>query len=89
MLEVDCLVGSDDWLWSFQEGEIIRGGPKEPVAVKTSLAWFLSGPLKGKTLDSNNFCNLNVCVDPTISCKLVEPPLKKNTFLAPLPPIQC
>ena len=63
MLQVDCLVGSD-WLWSFQEGETIRGGPKEPVAVKTSLGWVLSGPLKGKTLDSNTFCNANVCVDP-------------------------
>ena len=30
MLEVDCLVGSD-WLWSFQEGETIRGGQKSQL----------------------------------------------------------
>ena len=66
MLEVDCLVGSD-WLWSFQAGEVIRGGPKEPVAVKTSLGWVLSEPLKGKTLDSNTVCSVHICVDSKFS----------------------
>ena len=66
MLEVDCLVGSD-CLWSFQAGEVIRGGPKEPVAVKTSLGWVLSGPLKGKTLDSNTVCSVHICVDSKFS----------------------
>eukprot|EP00794_Sanderia_malayensis_P019568 gene19567-biopygen14529 len=46
VLTVDVLIGADE-LWSFQDGEIIRGGPYEPVAVKTSLGWVLSGPLKG------------------------------------------
>eukprot|EP00794_Sanderia_malayensis_P012361 gene12361-biopygen9857 len=59
MLEIDCLIGSD-FLWAFQEDETIRGGPGEPVAVKTSLGWVLSGPLKGKTLSASiNACNVN------------------------------
>ena len=65
MLEVDCLVGSD-WLWSFQEGEVIRGRPKEPVAVRTSLGWVLSGPLKGKILDSNTVCSVHICLDSRV-----------------------
>ena len=60
-LEVDCLIGSD-WLWQFQLGETIRGGPDEPVAVKTSLGWVLSGPVKGEKLDSID-CNVNFCID--------------------------
>eukprot|EP00794_Sanderia_malayensis_P011623 gene11623-biopygen9292 len=46
VLTVDVLIGADE-LWSFQDGEITRGGPYEPVAVKASLGWMLSGPLKG------------------------------------------
>ena len=61
ILEVDCLIGSDS-LWQFQEGETIRGGPDEPVAVKTTLGWVLSGPLKGEKFDSIN-CNVNFCID--------------------------
>ena len=61
ILEVDCLIGSDS-LWQFQEGEAIRGGPDEPVAVKTTLGWVLSGPLKGEKFDSIN-CNVNFCID--------------------------
>ena len=44
-LAVDILIGSDA-IWEFQEGTSIRGGPGEPVAVKTKLGWVLSGPLK-------------------------------------------
>ena len=45
-LEIDILVGSD-FIWGFQKGQSIRGGPNEPIAVKTTLGWVLSGPLKG------------------------------------------
>ena len=59
-LEVDCLIGSD-FIWSFQEGEVRRGGQKDPVAVKTSIGWVLSGPIKGKTLnDTSLACNVNL-----------------------------
>ena len=57
---VDVLIGSDS-LWEFQEGETRRGGPGEPVAVKTKLGWVLSGPLKfqGKSFDSFDNSNVN------------------------------
>ena len=57
---VDILIGSDA-LWEFHEGETKRGGPGEPVAVKTKLGWVLSGPLKveGKSLDSFGNSNVN------------------------------
>ena len=45
-LEIDILCGLI-FLRSFQDGECIRGGPGEPIAVPTSLGWLLSGPLKG------------------------------------------
>ena len=46
ILEIDILCGLN-FLWSFQDGECIRGGPGEPIAVPTSLGWVLSGTLKG------------------------------------------
>ena len=64
-LEVGCLVGSD-YIWAFQEGEVIRGGPGEPVAVKTHIGWVLSGPLKGKNSLYVD-CNVNVLLNP-VSC---------------------
>eukprot|EP00794_Sanderia_malayensis_P019302 gene19302-biopygen16181 len=62
-LEIDCLIGSD-WLWQFGSGQTIRGGPGEPIAVKTSLGWVLSGPLPGKPIDSIE-CNVNYCREAT------------------------
>ena len=63
-LEVDCLIGSD-FFWSFQSGEVRRGNPGEPVAVKTSIGWVLSGPIKGKYLNSFTSCNVNFLIDFT------------------------
>ena len=57
-LQVDILIGSDN-LWKFQESEIRRGGPNEPVAIKTTLGWVLSGPLKGKILNSTENVKVN------------------------------
>ena len=51
-LNIQILIGSD-FQWEFMEGEEIRGGPHEPVAVKTTLGWVLSGPLKGEKFDSS------------------------------------
>ena len=45
-LEIDMLIGADH-LWQFQNGNIVRGKPDEPVAVETKLGYVLSGPLKG------------------------------------------
>ena len=54
ILEIDILCGSN-FLWSFQDGECIRGGPGEPIATQTSLGWVLSGPLKAT--------NVNLCIE--------------------------
>ena len=42
--EPDILIGSD-YYWSIVTGEIVRGGDREPVAVRTKLGWILSGPV--------------------------------------------
>ena len=59
-LAVDILIGSDA-VWEFQEGTSIRGGPGEPVAIKTKMGWVLSGPLKvtGKEFKSANSAVVN------------------------------
>ena len=37
------------------EGEIIRGGgAHDPVAVRTTLGWVLSGPVQGKKINSTS-----------------------------------
>ena len=66
-LSIDTLIGSD-FFWNFQAGETIRGGPDEPIAVKTSLGWVLSGPLKDKKLLS--VANVNFL--PSTEKKKVE-----------------
>ena len=51
-LECHILIGSN-YIWEFQKGETIRGGPNEPVAVRTTLGWVISGPLRGGQIDGN------------------------------------
>jgi len=57
-LAIQVLIGAD-FQWQFLEGEQIRGGPHDPVAVKTTLGWVLSGPLQGEKLNSSSFCAVN------------------------------
>ena len=57
-LEIDVLIGVD-YLWEFQKGTTIRGGPEEPVAVHTELGWVLSGPLKRRDVDSRQEVSVN------------------------------
>ena len=45
-VEIDILIGADH-LWQFQNRNIVRGKPDEPVAVETKLGYVLSGSLKG------------------------------------------
>ena len=52
-LECHILIGSN-FIWEFQKGQTIRGGPNEPVAVQTTLGWVLSGPLKGRKANSSD-----------------------------------
>eukprot|EP00794_Sanderia_malayensis_P009391 gene9391-biopygen7530 len=42
-----------------QKGETIRGGPQEPIAVKTTLGWVMSGPLEIGKMDLNINTNVN------------------------------
>ena len=42
MVAIDVLTGAD-YLWYFQGGDIIKGQPGEPVAIKTVLGYVLSG----------------------------------------------
>eukprot|EP00794_Sanderia_malayensis_P013531 gene13531-biopygen10799 len=57
-LEIDVLIGAN-YLWQFQKGETIRGGPQEPIAVKTTLGWVMSGPLEIGKMDLNINTNVN------------------------------
>ena len=49
MLPIQVLIGAD-YQWDFLEGEEIREGPHEPVAIRTSLGWVFSGQLKGESI---------------------------------------
>ena len=64
LLEIDILEGSN-YLWCFQEGNIIRGGQHEPVAIKTVLGWVLSGPVGGKNFDYHSDSCVALAVEPT------------------------
>ena len=77
-LEIDLLIGSD-YLWQFHEGEVIRGGQEEPVAVKTSLGWVISGPLKGEQLNSISECNfVGYVSEPTSLSRRAKIELEDN-----------
>eukprot|EP00795_Rhopilema_esculentum_P017839 gene17839-biopygen6663 len=51
-LEIYILIGAN-YYWMFQIGDVIRGGQHEPVAIKTTLGWTLSGPVNGEFVDSD------------------------------------
>ena len=57
-LYVDILIGAN-FLWEFMSGQTIRGGPQQPVAIKTLLGWVLSGPLKAGKLNHLSHVNVN------------------------------
>ena len=74
VLAVDILVGID-FLHSLQDGKTIRGEPGQPVAIKTKLGWVISGPLKGKKLNSVETSNVNLIIQPqkSITFNCAEP----------------
>ena len=72
------MIGSN-YLWQFHEGEVIRGGQEEPVAVKTSLGWVISGPLKGEQLNSKSECNfVGYVSEPTSLSRRAKIELEDN-----------
>ena len=77
-LEIDLLIGSD-YLWQFHEGQVIRGGQQEPVAVKTSLGWVISGPLRGEQLNSLSECKfVGFVADSMSPSRRAKNELEKN-----------
>ena len=75
-LSIQILIGSD-FQWEFMEGEEIRGGPHEPVAVKTTLGWVLSGPLRGEKFDSSPECSVNFLPCEPSAAKLIDEQVNK------------
>ena len=64
LLEIDILIGAN-YMWSFQDGDVKRGGQDEPVAIHTALGWVLSGPIRGKNSDSSSVDSLvSLVIDP-------------------------
>lgn len=59
-LEIDVLIGAD-YLWSFQTGNVVRGGVGEPVAIETQLGWVVSGPLESSpSADRERAVSVNI-----------------------------
>ena len=65
-LEVDVLIGAN-YPWSFQTGDTRKGKAGEPVAIQTELGWVLSGPLKGREVESSGVTQVNF-VGQAIRC---------------------
>ena len=48
-------------MWSFQTGNVVRGGVGEPVAIETQLGWVVSGPLESSpSTDSEQAVSVNI-----------------------------
>ena len=69
-LEISVLIDAD-YLWHFQEDEVRRGQPGEPVALKTRLGWVLSGPSKGDSIFLID-CKQDITVNPVFVNKFLE-----------------
>lgn len=53
-LPVNNLLGADCY-WTLFEGDSIKGGPSEPVAMVTKVGYVLSGPVCGVVSDLSDF----------------------------------
>ena len=62
-LEMDILIGAN-YMWSFQDGDVKRGGQDEPVAIHTALGWVLSGPYRGKKSDFPSENLVSLVIEP-------------------------
>ena len=63
--EIDVLIGLD-FYYSFVSRDVVRGGPNEPVALRTSLGWVFSGPTGSHGQD----CTVSVIVQVCASQEL-------------------
>ncbi|CAB4030686.1 E3 ubiquitin- ligase DZIP3, partial [Paramuricea clavata] len=75
VLEIEVLIGAD-YLWCFQEGNVVRGKADEPVAVQTRLGWVLSGPMKvnGSSNETNSMhvVDVNFLAQDNSSCTKLD-----------------
>ena len=66
--EIDVLIGLD-FYYSFVSRDVVRGGPNEPVALRTSLGWVFCGPAGGHGQDYTVSMSVQVCANqPSTSC---------------------
>ena len=60
-MAIHVLIGAD-CLWYFQGGDVIKGQPGEPVAIKTVLGYVLSRPMYG---EKSGVVPLNLVISET------------------------
>ena len=64
--EIDVLIGLD-FYYSFVSRDVVRGGPNEPVALRTSLGWVFCGPAGGHGQDCTVSMSVQVCANQELN----------------------
>ena len=64
--EIDVLIGLD-FYHSFVSRDVVRGGPNEPVALRTSLGWVFCGPAGGHGQDCTVSMSVQVCANQQLN----------------------
>ena len=64
--EIDVLIGLD-FYYSFVSRDVVRGGPNEPVALRTSLGWVFCGPTGGHGQDCTVSMSVQVCANQELN----------------------
>ena len=64
--EIDVLIGLD-FYYSFVSRDVVRGGPNEPVALRTSLGWVFCGPTGGHGQDCTVSMSVQVCANQQLN----------------------
>ena len=59
---IDLLIGLDSY-FNFIQGDVIRGKPKEPVALRSKLGWIVSGSVRNDSTNSNSFSSTNLILE--------------------------
>lgn len=64
--EIDVLIGLD-FYYSFVTRDIVRGGSREPVAVRTTLGWVFCGPTGGHGQECTVSMNVQISVEEQLN----------------------
>ena len=64
--EIDVPIGLD-FYHSFVSRDVVRGGPNEPVALRTSLGWVFCGPTGGHGQDCTVSMSVQVCANQQLN----------------------